>query len=309
MLNPITIKIVEDDQRHAGDVVRMLLSEFPEAHVEVIRTESQFRSELHSLQNNPPDLIILDMMLRWSDPTIPPGAATSPEGGFEKAGLRCFQLLQSDVRTKSLPVIFVTALSERALVSSIGAYPPVIEKRSMNRSQLGTLVRSLLAVRQESQSADPETTRLRSGIFISYSHQDSRWLRELEVTLRPHVRAGDLQYFSDRDLKPGELWQELIMRELNQARIAVLLVSRYFMSSDFIARFELPAILDATTKDGLVVFWIAVSASAYKESLIANFTCANRPEKPLDRLSRAHASQELVLIAEKLAHAYRGTDA
>jgi hypothetical protein len=56
----------------------------------------------------------------------------------------------------------------------------------------------------------------------------------------------------------------------------------------------------AAEEDGLTILWIAVSASLYRETAIADYQAANDPAKPLDSRRRADWSKELVQIAEKI---------
>ena len=149
----------------------------------------------------------------------------------------------------------------------------------------------------------------RTQVFISYSHQDKNWLKELQITLTPYVRASEFEVWDDTRIEKGAIWKDEIKKALDTAKVAVLLVSRYFFHSEFIANDELPPLLDASQKDGLTILWVAVSASPYKKSKIANYQAVNDPAKPLDALSKARRSRELVAIAEEIERAMRGIGA
>jgi hypothetical protein len=74
-------------------------------------------------------------------------------------------------------------------------------------------------------------------------------------------------------------------------------------ASEFIASNELPPLLKAAEEGGLTVLWIAVSASLYRETEIAEYQAANNPAKPLNSLEQWEQDAELVKSAEKIKEA------
>ena len=102
-------------------------------------------------------------------------------------------------------------------------------------------------------------------------------------------------------IAPGEIWHVRILVALDRAKVAVLLVSQYFLASEYIRNDELPRMLQAAESDGMTIFWIPIRPSAYKRSPIRVFQSAHAPEKPLSGLSDAERDQAFVDIGEKLA--------
>jgi internalin A len=88
-------------------------------------------------------------------------------------------------------------------------------------------------------------------IFVSYGHKDRKWMQELEVTLRPMLRDGEFMLWNDSQIEAGDRWRGQIEAELKSASVAILLVSRYFFASDFIAKNELPPLLERAARDGV----------------------------------------------------------
>jgi hypothetical protein len=140
----------------------------------------------------------------------------------------------------------------------------------------------------------------RDEIFVSYSHRDRRWLDELIITLAPLIRKRSITVWDDSKIGVGQKWKAEISAALERAKVAVLLVTRNFLASEFIANEEMPHLLEVAKQAGLTVVWIAVGDSLYEETEITEYQAANEPARPLNSLSEAEVDRELVRIAKKL---------
>ena len=143
---------------------------------------------------------------------------------------------------------------------------------------------------------------MRSSAFISYSHEDKKWLDKLNVMLTPFMRDG-MEVWSDKKIKPGTLWADAIGKSLADAKVAILLVSPDFLASRFIHENELPPLLEEAERGGLVILWIPIHFSNYKQSKISTYQAAWEPTKPLATLSKPRLNQALVTISETIAEA------
>lgn len=140
----------------------------------------------------------------------------------------------------------------------------------------------------------------RSDVFVSYSHEDSKWLNQLQLFLKPLEKQGKLKIWDDSRIRTGAKWKDDIKEALERARVAILLVTQHFLASEFMTDQELPHFLHASETKGLTIFWIAVSASTYKDSPIADFQAGNDPARPLDTLTSSELNAQLVAIADKI---------
>jgi len=143
----------------------------------------------------------------------------------------------------------------------------------------------------------------RKGIFISYSHKDKKWLDLIQTFLKPYTRNEKVSVWSDEQIKPGDTWDNEIKKQLEVCRVAVLLVTPNFIASDYIINKELSIILKRQQEGELIIYWIAVSHSAYKQTVLSKIQSVNNPDKPLDELSKPERDKILVQIAEKIANA------
>lgn len=136
--------IVEDDHLQEGPLEDYLISFFSGATVEILCTEEEFREAVPALQLDVPDLVIMDVMLRWSfprpDPPEPPEDVMS--GGYYRAGLRCAQLLYDDPRLRRVPVVLYTILELSDLERDGQKLPPNATYVGKN-SELDVLVRHI----------------------------------------------------------------------------------------------------------------------------------------------------------------------
>jgi hypothetical protein len=137
----------------------------------------------------------------------------------------------------------------------------------------------------------------RSGIFVSYSHRDRRWLDELKTMLSPLIRDGSLQLWDDTQIKTGAVWREEIEKALASSKVAVLLVSASFLASDFIVKNELPPLLAAARDKGSKICWIYVSSGLYERTEIAKYQAAHDIKRPLDRMPRDERQAVLSKVA------------
>lgn len=77
-------------------------------------------------------------------------------------------------------------------------------------------------------------------VFVSYSHSDSDYMKELLKFLKGLERNGDIQKWTDLELSAGIIVEDEILKNLEEADIVILLISQNFIASDFIYNKELP---------------------------------------------------------------------
>ena len=137
-------------------------------------------------------------------------------------------------------------------------------------------------------------------MFISYSHDDAKWLKKLRQFLQPLEQQELIRVWDDNEIRPGSDWLGEIRKALKLARVAVFLVTQDLLNSPFIRSQELPALLEAAKNKGCLIFWIAVSSSTVADSPLAKFQAANSPTEPLDLMPEPQQNKVLVEISRKM---------
>jgi hypothetical protein len=96
-------------------------------------------------------------------------------------------------------------------------------------------------------------------VFISYSHKDEEsWKDKVVTHLRVLEREGLLQVWDDRRIHGGDDWYPEIEKAINESRIAVLLITADFLTSDFILKEEVPRLLAKRESEGMRVIPLIV---------------------------------------------------
>src|SRR5262249_3033958 len=98
----------------------------------------------------------------------------------------------------------------------------------------------------------------RKSVFVSYAHQNRQWADELVAFLAPWIRDKRVDLWDDSRIQLGENWQTEIQKAIEEATVAVLLVTRDFLASDFIANHELPVLLERARANKVRLAWVAV---------------------------------------------------
>ena len=141
----------------------------------------------------------------------------------------------------------------------------------------------------------------RTKVFISYSHCDTSWLDRLRVHLKPLERDYALDIWDDREIQPGSIWLDEIKRAIGLAKVALLLISADFLASDFIAKNELPPLLEAAKKEGAVIMPLIVSPSRFKSTKnLSQFQAFNDSARPLINMSKGEQEELLVKASDEI---------
>lgn len=120
-------------------------------------------------------------------------------------------------------------------------------------------------------------------VFISYSHQDEAYRVELEKHLSLLKRSGAIRSWHDRQIGAGDEWKTEIDKNLDRARIILLLVSIDFITSDYCYAIEMKRALERRAAGEAVVIPIILRQCEgwQKNTPFGAFQALPRDGKPI----------------------------
>ena len=107
-------------------------------------------------------------------------------------------------------------------------------------------------------------------VFISYSHGDTAFQDALKRHLMPLIRNKKITYWSDRVLFPGVEWDRRIKHELEEADIILLLVSSYFLASEYCDEIEVRRAIEKHNAGEALVIPVIVRPCSWKSTPFAH---------------------------------------
>lgn len=167
---------------------------------------------------------------------------------------------------------------------------PHFGRHSHGAPRTGRVASNPFDPRHEHSNMTPQA-QAKTKVFISYSHEDRKWLDRLNVHLKP-LRLNE-ELWDDTRIEAGMKWRDEIDRALADARVAVLLVSPDFLASEFISDVELPALVESASARGtriLTVILGPIRAPGETEPMLPavktllQFQTVNDPDSPLKEM-------------------------
>lgn len=97
-------------------------------------------------------------------------------------------------------------------------------------------------------------------LFISYSRKDKKWLDKIETHLGS-LSHSKIRYWYDSNIEPGRLWEQDLVRHIQNAQIALCLISKNYLNSNYIRQEEIPLIRNT----GMIIIPFLIDDCAWKE--------------------------------------------
>jgi TIR domain len=147
------------------------------------------------------------------------------------------------------------------------------------------------------------------SVFISYSHKDQRWFQGLEKHLRALMAEGLFTVRSDRAIRAGEDWYENILRGIAEARIAIVLVSADYLTSEFVRREEIPRLLQRRFHQGMKIIPVLCRPCPWQPvQWLSSMQMRPQDCRPLSARPFPQAEMEFASIAREVMEILRDVE-
>lgn len=122
-------------------------------------------------------------------------------------------------------------------------------------------------------------------VFFSYAHEDESLRDELAKHLSLLRRQGMISEWHDQKILPGEQWENEVSRNLDEARIILLLISADFLASDYCFGKEMMRAMERHEEGSAIVIPIIVRPCAWQSSPFGKLQSLPRDGRPITRWS------------------------
>jgi len=122
-------------------------------------------------------------------------------------------------------------------------------------------------------------------VFICYSREDKRLKEKVVNHLSVLGKQGLLDVWDDQRIGAGQDWFAKIQEAMQRARVAILLISHNFLTSNFILREELPKLLERREEEGMRIVPVLLSDCDWQAvDWLAAMQMRPDPKVPLESL-------------------------
>jgi TIR domain len=140
-----------------------------------------------------------------------------------------------------------------------------------------------------------------SKLFFSYSHKDEVLRDELEIHLSMLKRQGLIETWHDRRIGAGKEFDKAISNNLEDADVILLLVSPYFLASDYCYDIEMKRALQKHVAGQTRVIPVILHPCDWHSAPFGKLVAMPRDGKPISKYPNQHDAFLEVVNAIKLA--------
>ena len=125
-------------------------------------------------------------------------------------------------------------------------------------------------------------------LFFSYSHKDEVFRDELEIHLATLKRQGIIEPWHDRRIDAGSDLNGMISQELELADIILLLISPYFLASNYCYDIEFQRALELHNEGSVKIIPVIVNPCDWKNTPLSSLVAIPADGKPISKYTNHH---------------------
>jgi hypothetical protein len=125
-------------------------------------------------------------------------------------------------------------------------------------------------------------------LFFSYSHRDSDLRDEMEIHLAALKREGVIETWHDREIRAGEEFENEISQNLEEADIILLLISPYFIASNYCYEIEMKRAMQRHEKGDARVIPVILEPRDWQKLPFGKLTATPTDGKPISKFPNKH---------------------
>jgi len=120
-------------------------------------------------------------------------------------------------------------------------------------------------------------------LFVSYSRRDSAFLDDFKTHIAGLKRNNLIEEWTDQQIKPGEVWEKTLKRELETADIIIFLVSPDFIASDYIHDVEVDKAIERHNKGELIIVPVIIRSCDFESTKLNIFQALPKNAEPVSK--------------------------
>lgn len=125
-------------------------------------------------------------------------------------------------------------------------------------------------------------------LFFSYSHRDEELRDELEIHLSSLKRKGVIDTWHDRRIGAGNEFDHSINEHLEEASVILLLVSPYFIDSDYCFEVEMKRAMEKHESGESIVIPVILHPCDWHDMPFGKLLATPKDGKPISKFPNQH---------------------
>jgi len=137
-------------------------------------------------------------------------------------------------------------------------------------------------------------------LFISYAHEDEAHKKNLQMHLAGLKYAKLIDEWNDREIMPGEKWDDAIKKNLQDSDVVLFLVSPYFMGSSYINDVEINRTIERYNQGEVRIIPVIVEPCEWTLLPLKDFQALPKNAKAISEWDNQHTAY--ADVAKQLRH-------